>query len=91
MTTVIDNNNQLQGIFTDGDLRRTIDKHQSLDNLHINQVMTREFISISEETLAADALNIMQTKQITTLVVTDSAHKTKGIVHLHDILKAGIS
>ena len=91
MTTVINEHNQLQGIFTDGDLRRTIDKHQSLDALCIEEVMTRNFISIKEDTLAADALTIMQEKKITSLVVNDSKNNVKGIIHLHDILKAGIS
>ena len=91
MTTVIDADNKLQGIFADGDLRRTLDKHQSLRSLAINEVMTQDFVSIDENTLAADALTMMQEKQITSLVVTNSSHDIKGVIHLHDILKAGVS
>lgn len=90
MTTIIDSNNVIQGVFTDGDLRRTLDQNIKLSETKIGTVMNHRFISITSDKLAAEALNIMQENNITNLVVTHH-QELVGVIHLHDILKAGIA
>lgn len=91
MTTVINNNNDLVGIFTDGDLRRVLDKNVDIHKVVINEVMGKNPKVISQGMLAAEALNLMNTYKITSLIVVDEKKSPVGIVHIHDILKAGIS
>lgn len=90
MTAVVDTRNRLLGIYTDGDLRRTIDQAIDLNQVTIQDVMTVGCKTISGESLAAKALDIMETHKITTLAVVDEQHTLQGIVHLHDILSAGV-
>lgn len=90
MTTVVDENKQLLGIFTDGDLRRTIDKGINLSNATIGDLMNRTPKTISNKALAAEALNIMEEKKITALVVRDEEHCPVGVIHMHDLLRAGV-
>ena len=87
-TGIIDENNKLLGIITDGDLRR----HMSNNFLEKNavDVMTKNPITINIDTLAASAVAIMNNKSITTLFVVDEEQKPIGILHLHDCLKSGI-
>ncbi len=92
LTTICDDEQHLLGIFTDGDLRRAL--HSDVVDLRhttIDQVMTRNSKTVNAHMLAAEALAIMEHKHITALVVTDNEQQTKGIVHLHDILKAGVA
>jgi arabinose-5-phosphate isomerase len=92
LTTICDTEQRLLGIFTDGDLRRALQGNMT-DLLHasIEGVMTRNGKTVSKHMLAAEAVAIMEQKNITALVVTDSAQRVEGIVHLHDILKAGVA
>jgi arabinose-5-phosphate isomerase len=89
MTTVVDDNNVLCGIFTDGDLRRSIDQILDMHHTKIAQVMTKNCITISKNHLAAEALQIMEQHKITSLVVVEEC-KPIGVVHMHDLLRAGI-
>ncbi|MBV52552.1 MAG: D-arabinose 5-phosphate isomerase [Coxiellaceae bacterium] len=91
MTTICDNQGQLQGIFTDGDLRRTLDNNVNIHTTLIHEVMTTTCQTISATMLAVEALNIMQHNKITSLVVTDNHQVVKGILHLHDLLQAGVA
>jgi arabinose-5-phosphate isomerase len=86
MTCVVDGSAALTGVITDGDLRRQIEKGVDVRGLTAGDVMTRGPIAVSRSTLAAEALNIMETRHITSLVVVerDSNH-VAGIVHLHDL------
>ena len=86
MTCVVDGSAALAGVITDGDLRRQIEKGVDVRGLTAGDVMTRGSIAVSRSTLAAEALNIMETRHITSLVVVerDSNH-VAGIVHLHDL------
>jgi len=86
MTCVVDGSAALAGVITDGDLRRQIEKGVDVRGLTAGDVMTRGPIAVSRSTLAAEALNIMETRHITSLVVVerDSNH-VAGIVHLHDL------
>jgi arabinose-5-phosphate isomerase len=90
MTTVIDANNQLSGIFTDGDLRRAFDNEADVHKTEIQHIMTQNPKVISSGMLAAEALNLMETFKITALVVTNEDKHPIGVVHLHDILRAGV-
>ena len=91
MTSVLNEAGQLQGVFTDGDLRRALDNEIDIHNTPIEQVMTQGCITISAEILAAEALHIMEEHAITTLVAVDEQNRPVGVVHLHDILKAGVA
>lgn len=91
MTTVIDNNDQLLGIFTDGDLRRCIDMGHDIKAAAITDIMTADCTTIHADMLAVEALNIMEDKSITQLVVTDTNNAPVGVIHMHHILKAGVA
>ncbi len=89
LTTVTNSNGELLGIFTDGDLRRTVDHGIDINNETIGHVMTAKPSTIHKEMLAAEALGLMEQRKITALVVEED-HKTVGIIHMHDILRAGV-
>ncbi len=90
MTTVVNEHNQLLGIYTDGDLRRTIDRGLNLHTTPISDVMTRHSKTITANLLAAEGLRMMQVFKITSLVVVENDNQVKGVVHLHDLLRAGV-
>ncbi|EKD70985.1 MAG: hypothetical protein ACD_46C00306G0002 [uncultured bacterium] len=90
MTTVVDEKQKLVGIFTDGDVRRAFDNQFDLHHTSIQQLMSKNPKTISDDMLAADALNLMENHQITSLVVANEHHHPVGIIHIHDILKAGV-
>ncbi len=91
MTSVVGKNSKLVGIVTDGDLRRILERESNVINLPVKKVMTRNPKTIAEDTLAAQALMIMEKYSITSLVAVDDKQRPYGVIHLHDILKAGIS
>ena len=86
---VLDDNDILTGIITDGDLRRFIAKRKSLETMRITDVMTPNPRRVGPDTPAYDALNIMEQYEITVLPITDSRGKVMGLLHLHDILGKG--
>lgn len=90
MTTVINAQKQLEGIFTDGDLRRCVDSGIDIHNAKIADVMTRKPRTIHKEALAAEALNVMESHKITALVVEDNEQRPIGVLHMHDLLRAGL-
>lgn len=90
MTTVVNDAGTLQGIFTDGDLRRTLDHDIDMKNTLITEVMTTGCTTVSSEILAAEALQIMQEKQINALIVLDEYQRPVGALNMHDMLKAGV-
>ncbi|UTP72829.1 KpsF/GutQ family sugar-phosphate isomerase [Alteromonas sp. LMIT006] len=81
---------RLKGIFTDGDLRRVLDQKIDIHRSVVENVMTANPITVSPEMLAVDALNIMQQKQITALLVVDQEHNIVGAFNMHMLLKAGV-
>ena len=81
----------LKGILTDGDLRRAFSKNLNLKESKIKDIMTQNPITILPNTLAADALVMMKDKKITSIVVADENKKVIGVIHLHHLLKAGLS
>ncbi|MFW0083831.1 MAG: KpsF/GutQ family sugar-phosphate isomerase [Coxiella endosymbiont of Haemaphysalis qinghaiensis] len=90
MTAVIGENGRLVGIFTDGDLRRTIDKGYDIHRTPIKEVMSKDGITIRPKLLAAVALQVMREHRITSLVVTDEERYLLGVIYMHDLLRAGI-
>jgi arabinose-5-phosphate isomerase len=90
MTIVIDEQGYLTGIYTDGDLRRTLDKGYDLHTTKISHVMTTNSKTIKPGMLAFDALQIMETFKITSLVVTHDNKHIEGIIHIHDLFRAGV-
>jgi arabinose-5-phosphate isomerase len=90
MTTVVDRDGQLLGVITDGDLRRLHLRGDSIEDLTAGQVASREPKVIRSEDLAAKALEVMETWQITSLVIVDQARRPVGLIHLHDVLRAKI-
>jgi arabinose-5-phosphate isomerase len=88
---VLDNNNRMVGLITDGDVRRGLEKWGGmLFELTAGKVMTKNPKTIAEEELAVKALSIMENYSITALVVPDNEGRPLGIIHLHDILREGI-
>ncbi|TAK77515.1 MAG: KpsF/GutQ family sugar-phosphate isomerase [Gammaproteobacteria bacterium] len=90
ITTVVNEAGELIGVFTDGDVRRAFDQNVDINQTQIHQVMSTHPKTIAPDTLAAEALAIMETHKITSLVATDEKHQPIGIIHIHDILKAGV-
>ncbi len=90
MTAVVNDSNELQGIFTDGDLRRALDQNTDLQHTPIDQVMTQNCTTVTRDMLAAECLQIMESKKINALIVTDQSNKPVGALNMHDLLKAGV-
>ncbi|MEC9388167.1 MAG: KpsF/GutQ family sugar-phosphate isomerase [Pseudomonadota bacterium] len=90
MTTVVNAAGTLTGIFTDGDLRRTLDKSVDVHTTPIQDGMTRNGKTIRADHLAAEALNIMEEMKINALPVTDANGTLVGAINMHDLLRAGV-
>ncbi|MBU0745017.1 MAG: KpsF/GutQ family sugar-phosphate isomerase [Gammaproteobacteria bacterium] len=90
MTIVINNDDTLAGIFTDGDLRRAIDKNLDIHNTKISEVMSNNCKTIALGMLAVEAVQIMEQYQITTLAIVDDNNIPIGVVNMHDLLKSGL-
>ncbi len=90
MTCVVNGDRALLGIITDGDLRRKMSSSRNVLDLSAGDVMTRGAVAISRTTLAAQALNILEQRKITSLVVIDDQQRVEGVVHLHDLWRTGL-
>ncbi|WP_258807441.1 KpsF/GutQ family sugar-phosphate isomerase [Pseudidiomarina sp. CB1] len=90
MTGVVDDQQQLVGVFTDGDLRRILDQRIDVHQAAITQVMTRNPITISADVLAAEGLKLMEDKKINGLFAVDRDGTVRGALNMHDLLKAGV-
>ena len=90
MTAIINSENELLGIFTDGDLRRLLGNNLSLPNCEIHEVMTPNSKLIHADCLAAEAMQIMQQQKISALCVVDDQQKVCGALNMHDLIRAGI-
>lgn len=89
IVTIVDKDGKLAGVYTDGDLRRTLNKGVDLNEC-ISAVMTRKCTTITAETLAAKAVVLMQNKKITAMVVVDEDNHPIGTFNIQDLLRAGI-
>jgi arabinose-5-phosphate isomerase len=90
MTAVVDSEDRVLGIYTDGDLRRTLDARRDLTATPIGEVMTRNVKTVGEDMLAAEAVRLMETFAITALLVVDEAGRVVGAFNVHDLLQAGV-
>jgi len=90
MTAVVDDEDRVLGIYTDGDLRRTLDAHRELTSTRIGDVMTRNVKTVHGGMLAAEAVRLMETHAITALLVVDDADRLIGAFNVHDLLQSGV-
>jgi len=90
MSCVVDDSKRLVGIITDGDLRRHMSNGTNIQSRVASEVMTRRPITVSPDTLAAEALHILETRKITSIVVVDAGSLVQGVVHLHDLWPTGM-
>ena len=90
VTSVVDGDGVLKGIVTDGDLRRLLEKKRDIFEITASEIMSKNPKTIDKNELAAKALQIMEQYSITSLLSTDEKKSPIGIVHLHDLLKAGV-
>lgn len=88
-TAVVDADDELLGVITDGDLRRMLEKHNRLDEVSAAQIMTVDPKSIEAEALAIDAMELMRKNNISQLLVVNNK-RYLGIIHLHDLIKEGL-
>ncbi len=90
MTCVIDDTGCLVGIYTDGDIRRTLTGDYDINTTPLKNVMSRHYQTISKDALAAEALALMQAHRITALAIETKDKKPGAILHIHDLLQAGV-
>jgi arabinose-5-phosphate isomerase len=90
MTSVVDADGRLVGVFTDGDLRRLMGRRANVLALTVGEVMTPNPITIRRELLAAEALRIMETHKITSVIVTNDGGTVEGVIHLHDLWRTNL-
>lgn len=90
MTVVMNPDETVAGIYTDGDLRRTLDQGVDVRAATVDQVMTRGGRSVVADHLAAEAVQLMEQYKISALLVKDESARLIGVVHMHDLLRAGV-
>ena len=90
VTLVTNKKKQLKGIITDGDLRRMIENKKDISKIHARDLSKALPKWVDESSLATKAVQLMEKYSITSLVVSKNGKKIDGIIHLHDLLKAGI-
>ena len=90
VTLVVNAKGNLSGIVTDGDLRRMIERQQDISQITASDLMGKNPKTIQKDKLAAEAVRPMEENAITSLVVSEDGKTVEGILHLHDLLKAGV-
>lgn len=90
MTGVVDKVGNLLGVFTDGDLRRALDKRIDIHKASVEDVMTPKSVTMIQGKLAVDALNLMQKYKISAMFIVDEEQKPVGAIKMHTLLKAGV-
>ncbi len=90
MTLIVQNSDQVVGIFTDGDLRRALDRGTDIHATPIHTVMTKQFYTIPADALAVEALHLMERHSINAIPVLDTQQRLVGALNIHDLLNAGI-
>lgn len=90
MTAIVNQQQQVLGIYTDGDLRRTLDKNIDVHTASVKEVMTANCKTIPANILAAEALTIMQQNKINAMLVVDQHNTLIGALNMHDLLRAGV-
>jgi len=90
VSAIVNNSGQLTGIFTDGDLRRLVQRGKEFLSLNAGAVMTAHPKTVSSDTLAKECLDILETYRITQLLVCDNDNRPVGMVHIHDLITLGL-
>jgi arabinose-5-phosphate isomerase len=90
VTTIVDEEENILGIFTDGDLRRALDSSIDINTCHVKDIMTKNGKNIKANDLAASALALMETHRINALVVVNEQDKLVGVINMHDLLRARV-
>lgn len=90
MSAVVDEQNRVVGVYTDGDLRRTLDRSVDIHNTIVDEVMTPGAVTIRADILAAEALRIMEDNRINALLIVDQECRLMGAINMHDLLRAGV-
>ena len=90
MVAITDENNKVHGIFTDGDLRRSLDSKIDIHRTPMSEVMSRNYKTIEKDMLAIDSMKLMKQHKITHLLITDENKILLGAINIHDLLQAGI-
>ncbi|MGI9228533.1 MAG: KpsF/GutQ family sugar-phosphate isomerase [Gammaproteobacteria bacterium] len=90
MTTVINAQRKLTGIFTDGDLRRALDAGKDIGKVEVAEVMTRDYKTVTVHALAAEALQLMEQHKINALPIMDQQGELAGVLNMHDLLRARV-
>jgi arabinose-5-phosphate isomerase len=90
MTAVLDAGGVAIGVFTDGDLRRTIERHADLNGLTVDDVMTRNPRTVRRETLAAEAVHVMESHKVNQVLVVDERGVLVGALNMHDLFRAKV-
>ena len=90
MTAIVDSQQQLVGLFTDGDLRRILEQRIDIHTTQIDVVMTKSCTTATQDILAAEALNIMEQKRINGLIIVNEQNHPIGALNMQDLLKAGV-
>ncbi len=90
MTAIVDADNHILGVFTDGDLRRTLDKEIDVHKTTMASVMHAGCITVSPDTMAAEAVHVLDEKKITALLVADKEGQLVGALNIHDLFRAGV-
>ena len=89
-TVVLNKQHQVEGMVTDGDLRRMLEKTSAINELRAKDIMTPSPLTINNQELAVNALEIMRTNSITQIIVVNDALEYVGIIHLHDLIREGL-
>ncbi|TYP98840.1 arabinose-5-phosphate isomerase [Tenacibaculum adriaticum] len=90
VTAVVDKDNKIVGIITDGDIRRMLSKTTKIDELTAAEIMSKNPKTIDVDAMAVDALDTLENNSITQILVTNKTKSYVGVVHLHDLIKEGI-
>ena len=90
LTTVINENGEITGVFTDGDLRRSLDRGIDIQSTNIEQVMSEDYKHIAEGALAVEAAKLMQQSSVYVVIVKNESNQLAGILKMHDLLQANV-
>ena len=90
LTTVLNGDGTITGVFTDGDLRRALDGGKNIQSTLIEEVMSSDYKYIASSALAAEAAHLMQEANVYVLIVKDAANQLQGILKMHDLLQANV-
>ncbi|MGB9429362.1 MAG: KpsF/GutQ family sugar-phosphate isomerase [Gammaproteobacteria bacterium] len=90
MTVIVDKHQQVAGVFTDGDLRRALDKEINVHRTSVDEVMTRDCATVRADVLTGEAIHLMNMRRITALPVVNENKILIGALHMHDLVRAGV-